>query len=260
MSRIVVKVGSSTLTYATGLINIRHLERLCRVLSDLKNAGNELLLVSSGAVAVGMGVLGLRERPREITMKQAAAAVGQCELMDLYSDAFGSYNHTVAQILLTRDVVESDTRAELVRRAIGNLLHLGVIPIFNENDTVSVEELEALTNFGDNDTLSAIVAGLADADLLVLFSDIDGLYDSDPHKNPNAALIPVVEDVTPALYDAAGGAGSSVGTGGMTTKLHAAEIAASHGCDMVILNGSNPELLYDFLEGRQVGTLFRGKK
>ena len=260
MWRIVVKVGSSTLTYQTGLINIRHLERLCRVLSDLRNAGNEILLVSSGAVAVGMGVLGLRERPHEITMRQAAAAVGQCELMDLYSNAFGEYNHTVAQILLTRDVVENETRASNVRRAIENLLMLGVIPIFNENDTVSVEELEALTNFGDNDTLSAIVAGLAKADLLVLLSDIDGLYDSDPHRNPNAALIPVVGRVTQELYEAAGGAGSSVGTGGMTTKLHAAEIAAANGCDMVILNGSHPELMYDCLEGKPVGTLFRGRQ
>ena len=260
MRRIVVKVGTSTLTYPTGLINIRHLERLCRVLADLRNAGNEILLVSSGAVGVGMGILGLPERPRELTMKQAAAAVGQCELMDLYSSAFGEYNHTVAQILLTRDVVESSVRAALVRRTIRTLLSLNVIPIFNENDTVAVEELEAVTAFGDNDTLSAIVAGLAEADLLVLFSDIDGLYDRDPHRDPQAALIPVVEAVTPELYGIAGGAGSSVGTGGMTTKLHAAEIAAENGCDMVILNGTRPELLYDFLEGKPVGTLFRGKK
>ena len=256
MRIIVVKVGSSTLTYQTGLINIRHLERLCRVLSDLRNAGNEILLVSSGAVAVGMGVLGLRERPREITMRQAAAAVGQCELMDLYSNAFGEYNHTVAQILLTRDVVENEHSKQNVVNTLHTLLSMGIIPVVNENDTVATHEITV----GDNDTLSAIVAANVRADLLVLLSDIDGLFTADPRKDPNAKLITEVKELTPEILALAGGKGSNLGTGGMETKLRAAEIATGAGLTMVIANGADPKVLYDIVEGKQVGTRFLPKQ
>ena len=257
--RIVVKVGTSTLTYPTGLINIRHLERLVKVLADLKNAGCEVLLVTSGAIGVGVGKLGLEKRPHDIPLKQAAAAVGQCELMNLYEKLFAEYNHTVAQLLLTRDVVEQTRRLENVSNTIDTLLRLKVIPVVNENDTVSVEEIEAVVTFGDNDTLSAIVAGIARADLLVLLSDIDGLFDADPHKTSDVHLIPRVREVTEDLYGIAGGAGTAGGTGGMVTKLRAAEIAMDGGADMAILNGANPALLYELLEGRPAGTLFSKK-
>lgn len=254
--RVVVKVGTSTLAYSTGLINIRQVERLVKVLADLKNAGCQVLLVSSGAIGVGAGKLGLKSRPKDIPTKQAAAAVGQCELMYLYDKLFGEYNHSVSQLLLTRDVVEHPARKQNVTNTIETLLNLGVIPIINENDTVAIEEIE----FGDNDTLSAIVAEVAAAELLVLMSDIDGLYDRDPRKDPNARLIHTVTAITPQLEALAGGAGSENGTGGMITKLHAGAIAEKAGFDMAIVNGEKAELLYPLCEGKPEGTFFRFRK
>ena len=250
--RVVVKVGSSTLTHETGLLNIRRMERFVRVLADIKNSGKELILVSSGAIAVGLGKLGLRERPADTPGKQAMAAIGQCELMYLYDNLFGEYNHTVAQVLLTRDVVEEAKRKENCVNAFERLLRLGVIPVVNENDTVSVEEIE----FGDNDSLSALVAVLTGADALVIVSDIDGLYDGDPRENPNARLIPRVDCIDEGIAASAGGAGSKRGTGGMLTKVRAAKLACAEGVDMAIINGKDPALLYDLFEGKAVGTHF----
>ncbi len=252
--RIVVKVGSSTLTYETGMINIRRVEKLVKVLADLRNSGKEIVLVSSGAVAVGVGKLGLKERPHDTPSKQAAAAVGQCELMYLYDKLFAEYNHNVAQVLLTRDIVEVEKRTENVVNTFNRLLEMGVIPVVNENDTVAVEEIE----FGDNDTLSAIVATLVGANALILMSDIDGLYTANPHEDPNATLIRRVETIDDSILSIAGGAGSNRGTGGMITKIHAAQIACSKGIDMAIIQGENPDLLYDLMEGKEVGTHFVG--
>ena len=210
---LVVKVGTSTLTYENGKVNLRRLERLCRTLSDLQNAGRKLVLVSSGAIGVGMGKLGLPQRPEETEKKQALAAIGQCELMFLYDKFFGEYDHTVAQVLLTADVVDFPRGRENVQNTFRELLSMGVIPVVNENDTVETQELEG-KNFGDNDTLSAVVAGLCGAQGLIILTDIDGLYDSDPRKNPQARRIPRVEEITPAVEELAGGAGSNRGTGG----------------------------------------------
>ena len=234
--RIVIKVGTSTLAYSTGLLNIRRVEELCRAMSDLKNAGNEVILISSGAIGMGVGKLGLKKRPTDIPTKQAAAAVGQCELMYIYDKLFGEYNHTVAQILLTKEDVENETRRENFKNTMFRLLELDALPVINENDTVATDEIV----IGDNDTLGAIVAANVDADLLVLLSDIDGLYTSDPRKNPDAKLIPVIEELTPEVMALGDGKGSELGTGGMKTKLHAAEIATGAGIDMIIANGANP--------------------
>ena len=250
--RIVVKVGTSTLTYATGNLNIRRVEELCKVLSDIKNAGNEVIFVSSGAIAMGVGKLGLKEKPRDIPGKQAAAAVGQCELMYSYDRLFLQYHHTVAQLLITGADIENPQRKENFSNTLSRLLELGAIPIINENDTVATEEIV----IGDNDTLGAIVANTANADMLILLSDIDGLYDSDPHINPNAKLIPVVEKITPEIEVLAGGSGTALGTGGMVTKLNAAKICAECGCTMVIANGQDPQIIYDIVEGKEVGTRF----
>lgn len=254
--RIVVKVGSTTLTHEGGFVNIRRVERLVKTLSDLKNASREVVLVTSGAIAVGMGALGLAERPGDIPSKQAAAAVGQCELMYLYDKLFSEYNHSVSQVLLTRDVVEDEHRKQNAVNTFERLLAWGVLPVVNENDTVATDEIV----FGDNDTLSAIVAKLVGADVLVLLSDIDGLYTADPHENPGAELIPVVEEIDERILSLAGGSGSALGTGGMITKIHAAQIAGEAGIDMVILNGANPDLLYDLFDGKAVGTHFKGGK
>lgn len=251
--RIVVKVGTSTLTYQSGKLNIRRIELLTRVLCDLRNEGREVVLVSSGAVGVGMGKLGLTEKPGDIRGKQAVAAVGQSELMCLYDRMFAEYGNTAAQILLTKDIVDTPKRKENAINTLNTLLEWGIIPVVNENDSISSDELE----FGDNDTLSALVAELVDAELLVVFSDIDGLYDSDPHKNPNAKLVPVIEKVDAELMRTAGGAGSNRGTGGMITKLAAAKHAMAVGTDMIITNGIEPRSLYRILAGEQVGTLFR---
>ncbi len=253
--RIVVKVGTSTLAHKTGRLNIRRIEELCKVLSDLKNAGNEIVLVSSGAIGMGVGKLNLKSRPDDIPTKQAAAAVGQCELMYTYDKLFTEYNHNVAQILITAPDIESDSRKINFHNTLEKLLELDTLPIINENDTVSVDEIE----IGDNDTLSAIVTASIGADLLVLLSDIDGLYDKDPHKNQGATLIDTVVDINDEIVALAGGKGSSLGTGGMVTKIRAAQIATSAGCDMIIANGSKPELLYDIVSGKNVGTKFLKK-
>lgn len=254
--RIVIKVGTSTITHSTGGLNIRRMECLVKVLSDLQNSGKEVLIVTSGAIGVGVGKLGLRERPVDMPSKQAVAAIGQCELMYLYDKMFSEYNHVVSQVLLTRDVVENAAIKCNVINTFSRLLDLRSIPIINENDTVSVDEIGVTTSFGENDTLSAIVAALVDADLLIILSDIDGLFDRDPKADSRAKLIPLVTDVDDKLLSVAGGKGSSLGTGGMLTKLHAAKLAMDAGIDMVILNGEDPNILYDLFEGKQVGTQF----
>ena len=252
--RIVVKVGTSTLAHSTGRMNIRRVEELVKTLSDLKNAGNEIVLVSSGAIGMGVGKLGLKSRPADIPSKQAAAAVGQCELMYTYDKLFSEYNHTVGQILLTKTDFSSPERRTNFMNTLYRLLDFGVIPVINENDTVATDEIAV----GDNDTLSALVSECADADLLVILSDIEGLYTADPRRDPDAKLIPVVPQVTPEVEALAGGAGSGLGTGGMATKLNAAKIVTAAGTDMVIANGADPKVLYDIAAGKPVGTRFIG--
>ncbi len=254
--RIVVKVGTSTLTHATGHLNIRHVEELVKVLSDLKNAGHEIILVSSGAIAMGVGKLNLKERPSDIPSKQAAAAVGQCELMYTYDRLFTTYHHNIAQILLTADDIDHDDRRTNFENTMTRLLEMGAIPVINENDTIATAEIKV----GDNDTLGAIVSCSVKADLLVLFSDVEGLYSADPRKDPKAVLIPEVKEISAEILNLAGGAGSSLGTGGMETKVKAARMVMEQGCDMVITNGANANVLYDIVEGKPVGTRFIGKK
>ena len=257
--RIVIKVGTSTLAHSSGRMNIRRVELLCKVLSDIKNAGNQIVLVSSGAIGMGVGKLGLSGRPGDMPGKQAAAAVGQCELMYTYDKLFSEYNHTVAQILLTADDIQDENRSRHVHDTLEKLLSWGVLPVVNENDAVSIDEIGVHTTIGENDTLSAIVAQLVGADMLVLLSDIDGLYTADPRKDPAATLIPVVEEITPDILALAGGAGSGLGSGGMATKLKAAQLATTAHMDMVIANGEHPEVLYALLEGKPVGTRFIGR-
>lgn len=256
--RLVVKVGTSTLTRETGSLNLQNMEHLARVLADLEGMGYQPVLVSSGAIGIGTKKLRLGERPTELRMKQAAAAVGQCTMMHVYDKLFGEYNRVVAQILLTGEDVDAPVRAEHLHNTFESLLELGVIPVVNENDSVSSAEIETgkCKVLGDNDTLSAMVARLCRADLLVLLSDIDGLYDDDPHQNPGARLIHRVDRVTPELRAVAGGAGTWRGTGGMTTKLNAAELAMKAGVDMVITNGARPEDLYGIVAGEDIGTRF----
>lgn len=254
--KIVIKVGTSTLAHSTGCLNVRRVEQLCCILSDLKNAGHELILVSSGAIGMGVGKLSLNERPTDIPTKQAAAAVGQCELMYTYDKLFGEYHHTVAQILLTGSDFSHEDRYENFRNTLNRLLELKVLPIINENDTIATDEIKV----GDNDTLSAMVAVSVNADLLILLSDIDGLYTADPHLDSEAKLIGEVHELTADLMALAGDEGSSLGTGGMKTKLHAAQICGERGCDMIIMNGAKPNLLYDLFDGKSVGTRFYGKK
>ena len=254
--RIVIKIGTSTITHPTGRLNIRQMEALCKVLSDLKNAGNEVILVSSGAIGMGVGKLRLGKKPVDVPTKQASAAVGQCELMYTYDKLFSEYRHTVAQILLTADDIADPARHENFQNTIQRLLELDAIPIINENDTVSVAEF----GIGDNDTLSAIVAVTIQADLLILLSDIDGLFDGDPRKNPDAKLIDTVEKIDEHIISLGGGSGSSLGTGGMATKLRAAQMATAAGCEMVIANGQSPEVLYDVAAGKRVGTRFLAKR
>lgn len=254
--RIVIKIGTSTLTHTNGCVNIRRIESLCKIISDMMNAGNEVILVSSGAIGMGVGKLKLPERPRDIAGKQAAAAVGQCELMYIYDKEFTSHNHTVAQVLLTAPDLECEDRHAKFRATMTRLIELRAIPIINENDTVATEEIE----FGDNDTLAARVAVSIKADLLVLLSDIDGLYTADPHRDPEAMLIPEVHEITPEIDALGGGAGTTLGTGGMVTKLRAAKIATAEGCDMIIANGAYPELLYNVMDGKAAGTRFYAKR
>lgn len=251
--RIVVKVGTSTLTHRTGRLNIRRVEKLVKILADLQNAGHEVVLVSSGAMGLGMGKLGLTKKPEDTPGKQACAAVGQCELMYMYDKLFSEYGLTVAQILLTKYVFPEDRRQNVIN-AMERLLVQGVVPIINENDTVAIDELEL--EVGENDSLAAMVATLANADLLVIMSDIDGLYDKDPHRHGDAERIPVVHTITEEIRRLAGGAGTGLGTGGMVTKLNAVEIAYDAGIDVVLMNGQRPEMLYDLFEDKQVGTFF----
>ena len=251
--RIVLKLGTSTLTHKTGKLNIRRMTNLVRILSDLHNEGRELLLVSSGAVGMGVGKLNLSERPKDTPSKQAAAAVGQCELMHIYDDMFAKYNVTVAQILLTRATL-TNGRLPHVQNTIGRLLEMGVIPIVNENDTVAIDELEL--EIGENDSLSATVAAAVGADLLVILSDINGLYSADPRTNADAQVIREVHKIDEHIEQMAGGAGSALGSGGMATKINAAKIATEAGVDMVIMNGRDPEQLYALFDGEPVGTHF----
>ena len=253
--RIVVKIGTSTLAYATGQLNIRRVEELCKTMSDIRNAGHELILVSSGAIGMGVGKLGLRTRPRDIPTKQAAAAVGQCELMYVYDKLFSEYHHTVAQLLITADNLSNETRHANFTNTLNRLLELGAVPVINENDTVATDEIV----IGDNDTLAAMVAESVKANLLVLLSDIDGLYTADPHADPTAKLLPVVHRVDDGIRALAGVSSTDQGTGGMVTKLRAAEICLNCGCEMVIANGREPMLLYDIVGGKPVGTRFVGE-
>ena len=240
--RIVVKVGTSTLAHATGRLNIQRMERLCKVLSDLKNAGHEIILVSSGAIGMGVGKLSLSARPKDMPTKQAAAAIGQCELMYIYDKLFSEYNHIVAQLLITApDLAEGGSRKAHFHNTLARLLELGALPVINENDTVSTDE---------------IVSATISADLLILLSDIDGLYDRDPRRDPDAKLIETVPVIDARILSLAGDKGSELATGGMVTKLHAAQIATAAGCEMVIANGEKPEVLYDIVGGKRVGTRF----
>ena len=250
--RIVVKIGTSTLAHPSGHLNIRRVEALCKVMSDIKNAGHELILVSSGAIGMGVGKLGLRQRPTDIPTKQAAAAVGQCELMYFYDKIFGEYRHTVAQLLITGDDTRNEQRHTNFTNTLNRLLELGALPILNENDTVATEEIV----IGDNDTLAAIVAQSIQADLLILLSDINGLYTADPHTHPDAELVHRVTRLDGELYALAGVSAGHQGTGGMRTKLRAAEICMECGCDMAIANGNDPTNLYRILDGDPVGTIF----
>ena len=248
--RIVIKLGTSTLAHSTGKLNLRRVNNLVRVIADLQNSGREIIMVSSGAMGLGVGKLGMKHKPTDVPSKQAAAAVGQCELMYMYDQLFGNYNVSVAQILLTKTIIGRKN----VENTFEKLIEMGVIPIVNENDTLAIDELEL--EIGENDSLSAIVAEIANADLLVILSDIDGLYNKDPHSNDDAELIPVVTEINEYIEHIAGGAGSSLGTGGMSTKINAAKIAFDAGIDMVIMNGDNPDKLYDLFEDKPVGTLF----
>lgn len=255
IKRVVVKVGTSTLTRETGNINLRQVEKLVRVLSDLKNMGKEVILVSSGAIAVGVGELGLKEKPSDVRQKQALAAIGQVSLMAIYDKFFKEYGYNTSQVLLTKFVLDDDLRYRSAEKAFETMINYGVVPIVNENDVISTYEIE----FGDNDTLSAYVAELVKADTLVILSDIDGFYNGDP-RDENSELVPVVEKITEDLKKCARGEGTRRGTGGMITKLKAAEFVCDHGIDMVIANGARPEVLYEIVEGKNVrGTFFKGK-
>ena len=260
VKRIVVKVGTSSLTNELGNSNLRNMEKLARVLADIHNLGNEIILVSSGAIAVGANKMHLDGKPTELRMKQAAAAVGQCENMFLYDKFFGYYNKIVAQILFNSDDIYQEEKKENLSNTFEALLSHGIIPIVNENDSVSYTEIESVDKlFSDNDVLSAVVAVLCKADLLVILSDIDGFFDCDPRLYKNAKLIEQIDEINDETYRLAGGAGSRRGTGGMRTKLQAAELAVSQGISAIVTNGSRPEALYDIVEGRKVGTLFSAK-
>ena len=254
--KITVKVGTSTLTHKTGRLNIRRVEELCKVLSDVKNAGHDIVLVSSGAIGMGVGKLNMADKPQDMPTKQAAAAVGQCELMYVYDNLFKEYNHTVGQILITGEDLADSVRHENFTNTLNRLLELGALPIINENDTIATSEIAV----GDNDTLGALVAASVKSDLFIVLTDIDGLYTADPRRDPNAQLISEVTEITKEMLQGAGGQGSSLGTGGMATKLSAAKIAMDAGVDMIIVNGASPEIIYDAVNGRSVGTRFIAKK
>lgn len=255
--RIVIKVGTSTLTHKTGRLNIRRMEKLVKVISDIQNSGRQITLVSSGAIGLGMGKMGMQNRPDETPLKQACAAVGQCELMYIYDKLFGNYNITVAQILLTKYILDTPRKNNVVN-TFEQLFARGVIPVVNENDTVAIDELEL--EFGENDTLAAHVAQFSNSDMLIILSDIDGFYDANPKIDTNAKLIPMVTEINDDIRKLAGDAVSGLGTGGMITKVNAAEMAMNAGIDMAILNGRNPDILYDLFDGKQVGTIFTANK
>ena len=255
VKRLVVKVGTSTLTYDTGKINLRRMSMLARVLSDLKNAGMEIVLVTSGAIGVGVGKLGLKERPKDTPGRQAAATVGQCELMFLYDKFFGEYGNITGQLLVTKDDFDNEERHRNLHNSFMKLFEYGAIPVVNENDSVAVEEIV----YGDNDSLSAHVAEIVDADALVILTDIDGLFSANPREDENAVLIHSVDEINDEILALAGGSGTNRGTGGMITKLHAAKIATAAGIDTVVMNGSDPEDIYKLIDGRQTGTLFKAK-
>ena len=254
--RIVIKVGTSTLTHESGKLNLERIEKLVRVISNIKNMGHEVILVSSGAIGVGAGKVGLKEKPDSVRMKQALAAIGQASLVSIYDKIFKEYGYSTGQVLLTKFILDEETRYNSARRAFDAMISFGVVPIVNENDVISTYEIE----FGDNDTLSATVAELVRADLLIILSDIDGFYDSDPRKNKDAKIIPVVSEISEEIMSCAGAAGSSRGTGGMKTKLRAAKFVNDNGIDMVLLNGNVPEKIYRVLEGENIGTLFKHKE
>jgi glutamate 5-kinase len=254
--RIVVKVGTSSLSHPGGRLNFHQIERIAHVLSKIRAAGREVVLVTSGSIGVGAGRLGLTKKPEELAQKQALAAVGQAELIKIYQKFFDENNQKVAQVLLTKDVITHEVRHKNAQSTLWKLLEMGIIPIINENDTISVFEIEKTVNFGDNDTLSAIVATLIKADLLIILSDIDGLYSSDPKMNNKADIIHTVYDLTPEIEKLASGTGSSFATGGMVTKLQAAEICRKAHIDTIITNGSKPDILFEILEGKEIGTLF----
>lgn len=253
--RVVIKVGTSTLTYENGKLNLRRFDHICRTLTDLKNSGMEIVLVSSGAISVGTSKLGIEERPSSTAARQAMAAIGQCELMFMYDKFFGDYNQVVAQVLLTKNVTDAKESRENVENTFHELLEMGVIPIVNENDTVDTAELEG-AHFGDNDTLSAIVAKIIGADALVLLTDIDGLYDCDPRENEEAKIIREVINIDESVECLAGGAGSNRGTGGMATKIQAAKIAVENGISCHIINGDKSTNLYRLFAGEDIGTEF----
>ncbi len=256
IKRVVIKVGTSTLTHETGKTNIRQMEHLVKVISDIANAGIEVALVSSGSIGVGMGKIGLDERPTDTASKQALSTIGQCELMFMYDKIFGEYGQSAGQLLVTKRDLDNDEAKRNLINTFEKLFSYGVIPVINENDAVAVEEIV----FGDNDTLSAIVARLVQADKLIILTDIDGLYNDDPKENPDAKVIPVVTQITESLFEKAGGRGSKFGTGGMITKLQAAQIAMEADIDTVVCSGSDSELIYDVIEGKPVGTLFTTKE
>ena len=254
--RIVIKVGTSTLAHSTGLLNIKRVEQMCKVISDLKNAGNEVVLVSSGAIGMGLGKVGITKRPDSISTLQAGAAIGQCELMYVYDKLFGEYNHVVAQILMTGAFVAIEDYGKNLDNTLFRLLELGVIPIVNENDTVTTDEIV----IGDNDTLGAIIAERVNADMLIMLSDIDGLYTANPAEDPDAERLGVIEEITDEIEALAGASGSHLGTGGMVTKIKAAKMATGNGAEVVIANGKDPAILYDIMNGTAVCTRFPAKK
>lgn len=255
--RIIIKIGTSSLTHENGKINLKKMEAIARVLTDLTNEGKEVVLVSSGAIGAGVKRLGLSKRPDKLEMKQATAAVGQAVLMQIYQKFFGEYNQPIAQVLLTKDVIDDDIKRENAKNTFCTLLELGVIPIVNENDCISTAQIEGF-RFGDNDTLSAIVAKLIDSDLLIMLTDIDGLYTEDPRQNPDAKLIDLVAEINEDIMCRAGNvAGSKFGTGGMTTKILAAQIATCAGINTIVANGDRMKNVYDVLEGKDIGTWFK---
>lgn len=259
-NRIVIKVGTSTLTNEIGKSDLRSFDKLACVLSDIQNMGYEVILVSSGAIAVGTNKLNMKTRPTSMRMKQAAAAVGQCSIMYLYDKFFGGYDKTIAQILLNAEDIEQEEKKENLTNTFNALLEMGIIPVVNENDSVSYTEIESEDRlFGDNDMLSAVVAVLCKAKRLVILSDINGLYDNDPRLYPEAKLIEKVSQIDESIYSLAGGAGSRRGTGGMKTKLQAAKLATTNGTDTIITNGKHPEAIYEIIKGGKTGTLFVGK-